>query len=186
MADPQEEGIDIIKFFLGVMTLLTVFVGAFAVYNWSASTKLAETVRNEEVDLGLLKKDASEKALLDTVARSQTYAGLEDFGNQDFGQFLTEKASQMDLTLQRSTTVGGGRQNAGKAALAKISRQFSIDDQPLDVIVAYLWFIQGSWPGLKVEALNLSESRGRRGEETYRWNAQITATIFRPNAATTR
>ena len=43
-ADGKEEGLDVLKFFIGVMTLLTLFIAGYAGFTWSQVSILAEQV----------------------------------------------------------------------------------------------------------------------------------------------
>lgn len=188
MAAPQQpaaaadEGIDIIKFFLGVMSLLTVFVALFAAYNWSKARRLAEEVEQDQLDLVSIQSMAKKPDFLELVSRDHLYSGVRDITSQDFGNFLLERAGQMNLKLSNFRSVGRGSEQLERKGYVKQGYQFSIDDppQPLKVIVLYLYWLQGSWPGLKIESLALERARPkRRGETAEGWEATVTASIFR-------
>ncbi|MFC1706405.1 hypothetical protein ACFL59_06210 [Planctomycetota bacterium] len=177
MAD-VEEGIDIIKFFLGVMTLLTVFVAGFAVFNWSKAQNLTEEVESEERSYRSVKKIAREKEFLNQVARLQTFGASEKITSKDFGRFLQETAAELNLQLTRFRSVGSGG-SLSKKGFTKQSYEFSIEKQRLDVIVAYLWYIQAVWRGLKVEELLVKKPTLRRDAEFPGWEAKAIASIFK-------
>jgi hypothetical protein len=177
--DGREDGVDIVKFFLGVMSLLTVFVALIAAYNWSKVKTYAEEVDSDEVDLGTIQRVAGDKQFLELVARNQFFKGIEDVTSKDFGRHLTDAAEAMKLELKGFKQVGQG--SAGAALRQTFDRQsyeFTLDQQPLEVIVSYLWYLQGSWPGLKIENLTITEARSKQGWAG--WTAQVTASIFRP------
>ena len=75
----------------------------------------------------------------------------------------------------------GGATGPGRRYLKK-SIRFNIELQPLEVIVDYLWYLQATWPGLKVEELNLKPQKTREG--TFQgWNAQVLVTTFKAKPA---
>lgn len=178
MSEPQDEGIDILRFFLGVMSLLTVFVAGFALYNWSKASSLEADVKRDLVELVQIQSKAKNPEFLNMVAQDAQYNSYAEVKTKDFARFLNDAARQLNLELQSFTSAGGP--SSARRTFDEQGYKFTIDKQPLDVIVAYLWYIQGSWPGLKIKDLSISEVKGRRGEPSPGWRATATASIFRP------
>ena len=67
----HEEGMDILKFFIGVMSLLTVLVAGFAGYNWSKASTLEEEVDAAQESLRTVQKIAGNPDFKKAVARSK-------------------------------------------------------------------------------------------------------------------
>ena len=179
MTEP-DEGIDIVKFFLGVMTLLTVFVAGFAIYNWSKAKQFEAEVQEEEYAYRDMQKIAGKKEFLEKVSRFKTLDVNAKVTADDFGRFLTDQAKDMNLSLNRFRSVGTGGTAVTKG-FTKSSYEFSIDKQNLQLITAYLWYIQAFWRGgLKIEAITLKETSRRRGDPFAGWDATATASIFKP------
>jgi len=182
MAETDDDGIDIVKFFLGVMSLLTVFVALFAAYNWSKARALEEEVQADQVDLESIERLAGDKAFLELVTRNKLYKNVEAITSKDFGRHIEEAATRWKVKLQSSNAVSSRGSASVRSTYDKKSQQFTVANDDLARLVDYLWYLQGSWPGLKIESLSLQKARGRRGKAPTGWQMTATASIFKPKA----
>lgn len=179
-AQRDESGIDVLKFFIGVMSLLTVIVAGFAGYNWSRAAALAQAVEADELRLAEVEKLASDRTLLEMIARDRAQQGEIDSSKEDLGQFLNTSATLMKLQLQNFRAVGSGAAVPGQQRYVKKSYQFAIERQPLEVIADYLFYVQAKWPGLKVEKVSIREVPVKKGEHFAGWQASVLVSAFRP------
>ncbi|RME71837.1 MAG: hypothetical protein D6776_09675 [Planctomycetota bacterium] len=177
MARNEQEGIDLLRFFIGVMALLTVFVAGFAIVKYAEIQSLRADVARAEVDYANVRRVGRSRRLLEAIAREASMQVQVDPDKQDLAQFLQQVASSIDLQLDDFRPEGsGGSRN--KRYLKK-SIRFSIRQQPLEVIVDYLRYVQSSWPGLKVEELTLKPKQSRDGT-FLGWDATALVTAYKP------
>ncbi|GIW71535.1 MAG: hypothetical protein KatS3mg102_1077 [Planctomycetota bacterium] len=177
-AGQPHEGIDLLRFFIGVMALLTVFVAGFAAIKFAEAESLRQAVAREEVNYANLRRVASSREFLEAVAREAAMQGQVDTETKDLGQFLQEVAGAIGLRLDNFRPEGGGSTGPGRRFLKK-SIQFTIERQPLAVITDYLWFLQAKWPGLKVEELTIREAPRRQNEPFMGWQATVLVSVFK-------
>jgi hypothetical protein len=175
-AAKHEDGMDILKFFIGVMSLLTIFVAGFAGYNWSAAAALEEQVVQNEEDLRQIEKIAGNADFKMGVARAALSKEI-DPKNTDLGRFLTDAATTNNCALKSDVKEGGGVTPGG---LVRLSHRIVIERQTLEVIGDYLFYIQAKWPGLKIEEIVVSEVAVKKGEPFAGWQATVLVSIFRP------
>jgi hypothetical protein len=181
MAKSDQDGLDILRFFIGVMALLTVFVAGFAAVKFAEAESLREEVEQAENDYANVQRIGQRKTFLEAVAREASMQEQIDPEKQDLAQYLQEVARKINLTLERFRPEGGGSTGPGRRYLKK-SIRFNIELQPLEVIVDYLWYLQATWPGLKVEELSLKPQKTREGA-FQGWNAQVLVTTFKAKPA---
>lgn len=174
-----EEGMDILKFFIAIMGFLTVLVACMAGYNWSRATSLAEEI---DGDLGILeqvKRLGSSKDLKEMIAKEEASKDLVDVINQDLGQHLQQTAARMQIQLMNYEKVNAaGFRDKG---YDKISYRFTIDRQPLKVVTDFLFYLQLSWPGLKIEEITVQEAQRLKKDDPFPdWKTTVLVSIFRP------
>jgi hypothetical protein len=174
----EEEGLDILKFFIGVMSLLTIVVAGFAGYNWSNAEALAERVEEEASNAEQVKKIAGNADFKMAIARSRVAKEL-DTRTADLGRFLTEAATLMRFSLKSNVAEGGGAGSMQRGYVKK-SHRITIERQSLEVIADYLFYVQANWPGLKIEELSVKEAATKKGEPWQGWTATVLVTIYRP------
>ncbi len=173
----QDEG-DILKFFIGVMALLTIVVAGFAGFNWTNAVELEEQVAGAERELAQVKRIAGDPELKLAVARAAAARDV-DTRTADLGRFLTEAATINRFSLKGNIAEGSGA-GAGQRGYVKKSHRITIERQTLEVIADYLFYIQAKWPGLKIEEITVNEAPVRKGEPWAGWNATVLVTIYRP------
>ncbi len=177
MAQNDQDGIDVLRFFIGVLALLTVFVAGFAVVKYAEIQSLREEVARAEADYANMQRVAGNERFLRAIAREASMQAQVDPDKQDLAQYLTSVAETIQLTLENFRPEGGGVAGPGRKYLKK-SIRFRIRQQPLEVIVDYLWYLQASWAGLKVEELHLQPKTSRDGT-FLGWDAQVLVTTFK-------
>lgn len=174
MAKPQE-GMDILKFFIGVMTLLTLFVAGFAGFNWSNAEALRDQVAASQVSYDQVKRIAGDATFKELVAREREMKGVGDASSENFGQFLATLGSRLQVESSRKSE-GGGTPQRG---YIKVSYRIQMQRQPLASIVEYFYRCQLEWPGLKVETLQVTAATTTRGQFEG-WNVNALVSIFKP------
>jgi hypothetical protein len=179
MPAQSEEGMDILKFFIAVMSLLTVFVAGFAGYNWSKATALAEQVDADAANLVAIEKIAGNAEFKAAVARAKLAREQVDTRTADLQRFLTDSATKLGISLKTNEPVGGAA-GVGHPNLIKKSYKIVIERQTLEVISDYLFWVQASWPGLKIEELVVTEVPVKKGDPFAGWTAQVLISTFRP------
>lgn len=177
----HDEGVDILKFFIGVMALLTVLVAGFAGYNWSKADALAEEVEASEDALEHIKRIAGNADFKRAVARAQIEKSQVDVTKADLVRFLTDAATLQRFSV-RIEAKGGGLASSQQGYLEK-TYAITIEKQTLEVIADYLFNIQANWPGLKIKELSIKEAPTRASESFAGWNAVVNVSIFRPKDA---
>jgi hypothetical protein len=179
MAQGKDEGMDILKFFIAVMSLLTVFVAGFAGYNWSKAAALAEQVEQDEQNLKDIEALAGKQDFKMQVARAKIAREQIDIRTADLQRYLTDSATKMGFSLKTNEPVGGAA-GVSQQGYVKKSYKIVIERQTLEVIGDYLFWIQASWPGLKIEELNVREVPVKKGEPFAGWQATVLVSTFRP------
>jgi len=178
-ARQSEEGMDILKFFIAIMSFLTVLVAGMAGYNWSRATSLAEEIEGDLARLEQVKKIAGSKDFKDMVAKDLASKDLVDVLNQDLGQYLQQVATGMNLTLVNYEKVSSGGQK--QQGFSKFSYRFTIDKQPLSKATDYLFHLQRAWPGLKIEEIQVQEAQRLKKDDPFPdWKTTVLVSVFRP------
>jgi len=174
VAKPQE-GMDILKFFIGVMTLLTLFVAGFAGFNWSKAEGLRAQVGAAQASYNEVKRIAADPTFKELVARDREMKGFDTASSENFGQFLATLGSRLGIDSARKSE-GGGTPQGG---YFKVSYRITMTKQPLAQIVDYFYRCQLEWPGLKVETLQVTAATTTRGAFEG-WNVNALVSIFKP------
>lgn len=175
----HEDGMDILKFFIGVMSLLTIFVAGFAGYNWSAAEALDTQVTRDEESLRDIMKLAGKPEFKTAVARSGLAKEVDPRKTQ-LGLFLTDSAKKLGFELASNNSEGGGSSGGAPPGFLRLSNKITIQKQSLEVIADYLFYVQASWPGLKIEQIDVNEMPGSKEGAFLGWNASVQVSIFRP------
>jgi hypothetical protein len=176
---PQEDGMDILKFFIAIMSFLTVLVAGLAGYNWSRATGLAAEIDDDNDALEALKKLAGNKELREMIAKDRANKDQVDILKKDLGQFLNDTATRMGVQLSNFEKMGamGFRQQG----YDKFSCRFTLDKLPFEAAVEYLFYIQAAWPGLKIEEISTQEAaRAKKDDPFPNWKTTVLVSIFRP------
>lgn len=179
---PHEDGMDILKFFIAIMGFLTVLVAAMAGYNWSQATALEEQIEEQKISFEQMKKKAASKDLLDMVAKDRASKDQVDVLKKDLGEHLQQTAKTMGIAFVQFERMGAG--GVRQQGFDKTSYKFTLDKLTLDVVTEFLFYLQLSWPGLKIEDLNVVESsRAKKDDPFPGWKTTVTVSIFRPKAS---
>src|SRR5207249_2652469 len=141
---------------------------------------LEEQVGHDEENLHEIMKLAGKPEFKTAVARSRL-AKEVDPRNADLGRFLTDSATKLGFALKSNTSEGGGGGAGAPPGFVRKSNQIVIEKQTLEVIADYLFYVQASWPGLKIEEITVTEQPGvKKGEGFQGWLATVRVSIFRP------
>ncbi len=183
MAKKSQEGMDILKFFIGVMTLLTIFVAGFAAYNWSQVGALADQVVEEQADYESIRTLGRSQAFKDLIAKEREVGGL--VGERDpskLDKFLQDMGSNLSIGTPRLDKLGApGGTPIGN--FLELSFKLTWDQVTLEQLTEYLYQIQLEWPGLTVKDITLKEklAKGSAGAEGewLGFNVQVSISTFR-------
>jgi hypothetical protein len=88
-------------------------------------------------------------------------------------------AARMDMKLAHYEQVpSAGFKREG---FDKISYRFVIDRQTLKVVTDYLFYLQLSWPGLKIEEITVQEAQRTKKDEPFPdWKTTVLVSIYKP------
>ncbi len=176
---PHEDGMDILKFFIVIMAFLTVLVAGMAGYNWSKAAALEEEIEENVIDLDSMKTKAESKQLRDMIAKDRANKETVDVLKKDLGQHLQETVARMGLaflTVERQGAAGFRQQGFDKT-----SYKFTLDKVTLEAVTEMLWYLQLSWPGLKIEEMSVQEAMRLKKDDPFpNWKVTVTVSIFRP------
>ena len=178
----HEDGMDILKFFIAIMGFLTLLVAVMALLNWSRATDLRAEIEEDESNLEAIQKLASNKEFRDLIAKDRASKDLVDVLKKDLGEHLQQTAAKMGISFLSFSRegAGGGRAQQG---FDKISYKFTLDKLRLEVVTEFLFYLQLSWPGLKIEGIIVAEaSRVKKEDDFPNWKTTVTVSIFRPKA----
>ena len=178
---PHEDGMDILKFFIAIMGFLTLVVAVMAIVNWSKVNDLKSQIEEDETNLEEVRKIAASKEMRDLIARERASKDLVDVLTKDLGKHLTETATKMNLkflTYEQLGAVGFKQQG-----FDKMSFKFSFDHIRLEHLTEFLFYLQLSWPGLKIEEISVQEAQRKKPDDPFAdWRTVVTVSIFRPKA----
>ena len=179
MAKAQDDGMDILKFFIAIMSFLTVLVAGLAGYNWSRATGLAAEIEDDDATLKAIERLASSKDLREMIAKDRANKDQVDVLKKDLGEHLQQTAAKMGI--QFATFEKMGAMGFRQQGFDKISYKFTLDKLELSVVTEFLFYLQASWPGLKIEDLAIGEAAKLKKEDPFpNWKTIVTVSIFRP------
>jgi hypothetical protein len=184
---PQEDGMDILKFFIAIMSFLTVLVAGLAGYNWSRATGLADEIADDQASLEAMERVAANPEFREMIAKDRANKDQVDILKKDLGQFLNDTATRMGVQLMNFEKMGamGFRQQgydkfSCRFVLAPPSSS-ATPGLPFEAAVNYLFYIQAAWPGLKIEEISTQEAPHAKKDETFpNWKTTVLVSIFRP------
>jgi hypothetical protein len=169
---------DILRFFIGVMTLLTLFVAGFAGYNWSKAEALREEVALAEVNYDRTKKMAGAVEFRRNVAKDRELKDFDQASTEKFSQFLSTMATRMNI-IPKEIRPEGAPGGSIRGNYIRVSYNVVLERQPLAGVIEYLYRLQLEWPGLKIEQLTVQEVV--KGKEDFEgWNVTALVSTFRP------
>jgi len=175
----HEDGMDILKFFIAIMSFLTVLVAGMAGYNWSRAGQLEQELESAKDTLDEMTRLAGNKEFLEMIAKDNASKDLVDVLKKDLGEHLQQTASRMGISF--TTFEKQGAQGFRQQGFDKISYKFTLDKLNLDAITEFLFYLQLSWPGLKIEDLTIAESRAAKKDDPFPgWKTTVLVSIFRP------
>lgn len=174
-----DDNFDVVKLFVGVMGLMTVFVAALAIVQIVEAQNLREDVGYLQVDYESIRKIAGDAKFRELQAQHYATEAQRDTSSRDLGDYIRQQAAAAGLELADFERVDSGGRSTQRAYL-KNSVKFAIHRQPLEVIVTYLWYMQADWAGLKVEKLSIRETRRKKDDPFDYWSATVTLSAFRP------
>jgi hypothetical protein len=180
---PSDDGMDILKFFIAIMSFLTVLVAGLAGYNWSRATSLDEEIDGDVRQYESIEKIASDDEFKKMIARDRANKDQVDVLKKDLGQFLNDTATRMNIQLANFEKMGAtGLRQQG---FDKFSCRFMLDKVELSTVVEYLFYLQLAWPGLKIEKMTVTESPKMKKDDPVfpGWRVQVTVSIFREKGA---
>ncbi len=176
---PHEDGMDILKFFIAIMSVLTVLVAGMAGLNWSRATGLASEIEDQQATLEMMKGIAKSKELRDMIAKDRASKDLVDVLKKDLGEHLQQTASRMGISLIEFKKEGAA--GLRQQGFDKISYRFTLDRLRLEVVTEYLFYLQASWPGLKIEEITASEAQRLKKDDPFpEWKTTVLVSIYRP------
>jgi hypothetical protein len=178
---PEDEGMDILKFFIAIMGFLTVLVGGMAIYNWSTATSFEEEIAGETEKLEKMRNIGEKKDLRELIAEERANKDLVDVLRKDLGEFLQQTATQMQVNF--SGFDRRGSEGAKAQGYDKVMYQVVLDKIMLANLTEFLFYIQNAWPGLKIEEIIVKESSRKKDEPHQGWNCTVKISIFRPKQA---
>jgi len=179
---PHEDGMDILKFFIAIMGLLAVLVAGMAVYNWTRVSDLESEVEDQQATLTLMRELAEKKELREMISKDRASKDLVDVLKKDLDEHLHQVATHMGLTLIEFKREGAA--GLRQQGFDKISCRFTLDKVTLEVVTDYLFYLQASWPGLKIEEIVCQEGQHKKEEAFPGWKIQVMVSVYRPKNAT--
>ena len=182
MAEGKEEGLDVLKFFIGVMTLLTLFIAGYAGFTWSQVSILADQVESDQKGLDQLLTIGADPDFRMALARQAAQARSGPVNTSDLQRFLVESSEKLSFQLKSIDPVGSqGGGGFGQQNYVKKAYKLSIEKQSMEVIADYLFYIQATWPGLKIEELLVHPAPKPNKDAAWQgWNAEVLVSTFRP------
>ena len=177
---PEDEGMDILKFFIAIMGFLTVLVGGMAIYNWSTASSFEEEITLETEKLEKMRAIGEKKDLRELIAEERANKDLVDPLKKDLGEFLQQTATQMNVSFAGFER--RGQEGAKAQGYDKISYQVVLDKIMLANLTEFLFYVQNRWPGLKIEEIIVKESARKKDDPHAGWNCTVKISVFRPKA----
>lgn len=179
---PHEDGMDILKFFIAIMGFLTFVVAVMAIVNWSKVNDLRAQIEEDETNLEDVRKLAGSKELRDLVAKERASKDLVDVLKKDLGEHLQQTAAKMGIGFLTFEKQGAGVSK--QQGFDKMSYKFTLDKLRLEHVKEFLFYLQLSWPGLKIEEISVQEAqRVKRDDPFPDWRTVVTVSIYRPKQA---
>jgi hypothetical protein len=179
MAEGKEDSGDVLKFFIGVMTLLTMFIAGYAGFTWSQVGNLADQVEADQKSLDKLVVMAADPEFRMALAKQAAQARNGPVNTTDLQRFLIESAEKLSFKLRAVDPMPGS--SFGPQTFLRRAYKLSIEKQSMEVIADYLFYVQATWPGLKIEELLVHPAPKPNKDAAWQgWNAEIVVSTYKP------
>lgn len=171
----QDDGFDVLTFYIYVMALLTAIVGGFALWNRKKVEDESKKIKYEIGKLDQMKQLASDADLRAWIARErgaqETGVGAAD----DFQAKCRQLASQNSITIISQQAQGARELPDGR----ELTFRLTIEQCRVENLVKFLVLVEEQWPGARVKAIVKLDWNERRES----WDAVVELSIFKATAA---
>ncbi len=175
MAAREQDDFDVLKFFITVMALLTVFVTGYALYLRSQVTTLSSQIRSQVNLLVEMKKIAQDPQLKDWLARErESKQGDRSRTPSDFKALLIDASPRFNLQLTQYLQ----EPMIDHRVAQEIPFKIFVDGCRVEDLVRYLAYVEESWPGARTRLVHQLDWDEKRSS----WKAQILISIFKASS----
>lgn len=176
MAGKNDDGFDVLTFYIYVMALLTAIVGGFALWNRQKVNEQVRLTKAEVVKLDQMKQLAIDDDMRAWVARERSSQGTQGNGGSadDFQALCRARANENGVSI-------GSQQAQGTRNLpdgTELTYRLTIDQVRVENLVKFLVRVEEEWPGARVKQIVKLDWNDRKEA----WDAVIELSIFRAAA----
>lgn len=175
MARSQDDGFDVVTFYIYVMALLTVIVGGFALWNRKKVEDEGKRIKAEVIKLDQMKQLATDPDLRAWIARER---GAQETNSpnsaDDFQALCRQHASQNQITIVSQQAQGTRDLPDGR----ELTFRLTIEQCRVENLIKFLVRVEEEWPGARVKQLVKLDWNERRES----WDSVVELSIFKASA----
>lgn len=172
----QDDGFDVLTFYIYVMALLTAIVGGFALWNRKKVDDESKKIKAEVQRLDQMKQLASDADLRGWIARERSAIDSNTPNTaDDFQALCRQLASQNSITIVSQQAQGARELPDGR----ELTFRLTIEQCRVENLVKFLVLVEEKWPGARVKAIVKLDWNERRES----WDSVVELSIFKATAA---
>ncbi len=175
MASKNDDGFDVLTFYIYVMALLTAIVGGFALWNRQKVNDQVRLTKAEVIKLDQMKQLAIDDDMRAWVARERTSAVNGPSGSPaDFQALCRARANENGVNIASQQSQGTRNLPDG----TELTYRLTIDQVRVESLVKFLVRVEEDWPGARVKQIVKLDWNERKEA----WDSVIELSIFRAAA----